>query len=147
VAENLSYPENSLEPEIIPDSLRLAPADVTVLVIDDDSAFRRLVRTFLKDQGYRVFEASDGIEGMGLLASQPFDMLITDIVMPGQEGLSTIMQAHREFPALKILAVSGVESSSQYLRIAKFFGAQLSLQKPITRESLLETLVRLEPPC
>jgi response regulator RpfG family c-di-GMP phosphodiesterase len=116
---------------------------VTVLVIDDDIAFRTLVRAFLKGTSYRVIEASDGVKGLAILSCQPVDILITDIVMPEQEGLSTIHQAHRAFPELKILAVSGVQASDNYLRIARVFGAHASLEKPITRESLLELLSHL----
>jgi CheY-like chemotaxis protein len=79
----------------------------TVLVIDDNEDIRALLRRVLEREGYSVSEASDGMAGTRLYRSQPADVIITDIVMPDQEGIQTIMELLRDFPAAKIIAISG----------------------------------------
>jgi len=115
----------------------------TILIVDDDVWFRRLVSTLLEKTPYRLIEAKDGIEGIARLQSGPVDLLMTDIVMPGLGGLATIDAVRTAFPGMKILAVSGVREKEYHLRAAEMLGADATLKKPITRESLLETLSRL----
>jgi YesN/AraC family two-component response regulator len=79
----------------------------------------------------------DGGRAIAKLAAEPVDLLITDLVMPGQEGIETIAQARREYPQMKILAISGF-SSGEYLRMAKVLGANETLAKPLDLAVLVE---------
>lgn len=66
-------------------------------------------------------------------------MLITDLVMPGQEGIETIRTARREWPQLRIVAISGA-FFGQFLRTAEVLGAKAVLQKPIRPDELLKAV-------
>ena len=67
------------------------------------------------------------------------DLMITDLIMPEQEGLETIEILHRRRPDLKIIAISG-KFGGQFLRVAKLFGAQATLTKPVLPDQLLEAV-------
>ena len=64
-------------------------------------------------------------------------LVITDLVMPGMEGIETILQLSRERPEVPVLAISGAEPASVYLRAATALGAARSLSKPFTVDQLL----------
>lgn len=110
-----------------------------ILLIDDEPAILEAVREILEMEGHAVFTASDGKQGMRLYNSHPFDLVITDILMPEQEGLETIRQLRSSSPTLKILAISGGGRHGivEFLAIAKRLGADLGLVKPFTQQELL----------
>lgn len=110
-----------------------------ILVTDDDAELRGTLEKLLKLRGYSVDAGRDGLEGAKLLAAQPYDLLITDIVMPNQEGLESIIQAHKKYPAMKIIAMSGAGKTSTevYLRVAKNVGANHTFQKPWNPKEML----------
>ena len=112
---------------------------VRILVIDDDVHILRALRWMLEGEGYEVVEAVDGNEGIKLLRREPIDLVITDIIMPEKEGLETIMELRRDFPSVKIVAMSGGGhvSPKEYLYLAKKLGAQHTLCKPFTRQETL----------
>jgi CheY-like chemotaxis protein len=78
-----------------------------VLVIDDDVDVRWVIRRAVQADGHTVSEAGDGDEGLQRFAEQPPDLVITDILMPGREGIETIIELRRRRPELPILAISG----------------------------------------
>jgi DNA-binding response OmpR family regulator len=79
----------------------------TLLLIDDDDLLRRALIESLVKAGHKVIEASDGLQGCELARSLSVDLVITDLVMPVQEGVETIMTLRRERPRLPIIAMSG----------------------------------------
>ncbi len=106
-----------------------------VLIIDDEPEIRSLIRKSLVREGYEVAEARDGFDGMRLFRNQPADLIITDIFMPNKEGLDVIREIKQEFPAVKIIAISGgavAMSNWDCLHMAQKFGANGSLSKPFT---------------
>jgi len=113
-----------------------------VLVIDDDETSRLLLRETLEDEGYEVEEASDGKIGVGLYRQNPTDLVITDLIMPGQEGIETILELRQDFPGIRIIAISGGGTgvSTNYLEVAKKLGARHTLTKPIKAEELLAAI-------
>ena len=113
-----------------------------VLVTDDEAPIRALVRQILEAVGYEVSEAADGAAGITLLRTHPVALLITDIFMPGQEGIQTIMDVRQHFPQMKVLAISGgaKRSSINMLPEARAFGAHGTLAKPFTRQELLDAV-------
>ncbi|MBI5570702.1 MAG: response regulator [Desulfomonile tiedjei] len=118
----------------------------TVLVIDDNEDIRALLRRVLEREGYTVSEASDGIAGTRLYRSKPADVIITDIVMPDQEGIQTIMELLREFPTAKIIAISGggtAISGETCLQIAQKLGAAYTFTKPLDLSRLLDAVCQL----
>lgn len=110
----------------------------TILLIDDDDLLRRAVIQSLVNAGHKVVEAADGLQGCELARSLTIDLVITDLVMPVQEGVETIMTLRRERPKLPIIAMSGgVTHSKLYLDIAGKIGAKHILPKPFLPKALL----------
>lgn len=103
-----------------------------VLIIDDDDLLRGSIESCLSQVGFEVKTAANGQLGSDLAAREPFDLIITDIVMPDKEGLETIMDIKRQNPNQRILAMSGggYVSPDEYLEIASEFGADRVLSKP-----------------
>ena len=109
-----------------------------ILVIDDEAAVRNLVATILRKTGHEVFEASDGKRGGAVLSEQPVDLIITDLLMPEKDGIEMIMEARRDFPAIRIIAMSGggMAAPADYLPMAELLGAERTLAKPFTAAQL-----------
>lgn len=78
-----------------------------ILVIDDDESIRALLRTVLELQGYDVIEAENGYEGLLCYRAEPTDLVITDMLMPVMDGVEMITELQRDFPWVKIVAISG----------------------------------------
>src|SRR5215467_10255520 len=78
-----------------------------ILIVDDDQFVRSLLRAVLEHQGYSVIEAESGAEGLQAYQTQPTDVVITDIQMPGMDGLEMSIQLQRAFPTARIIAMSG----------------------------------------
>src|SRR4051794_1765934 len=116
-----------------------------IVVIDDEPRYRRLIAQVLTEAGHQVRQAADGAEGLALCLERAPDLVITDIVMPRMEGIETILQLTRQRPGIAVLAISGAEPASVYLRAATALGAAASLPKPFTVEQLraaVEELLR-----
>jgi two-component system cell cycle sensor histidine kinase/response regulator CckA len=111
----------------------------TLLLIDDDTAVRRLLRQLLTGAGYVVMEAGDGRSGMAKIERHPVDLVITDLVMPEQEGLETLRHLQLTRPELPVIAISGAFGGS-FLKTARRFGAVAALSKPIESEELLRAV-------
>jgi CheY-like chemotaxis protein len=116
-----------------------------ILVIDDEEQPRRMLRSVLERAGYEVIEARDGNEGLQRFREAPTDVIITDLLMPEKEGLETIMDARREFPEVKIIAMSGGGRAGNlnFLEIARRLGAQRTLSKPFELQVLLAAVREL----
>jgi CheY-like chemotaxis protein len=114
-----------------------------ILVIDDDPYVRSLLRRILELEGHEVAEAADGDAGAALFRSAPADLVITDIIMPSGDGALTIRQLRRDFPGLKVIAVSGggeIAGADTCLNVAARAGAQRTLSKPFKKDELLEAV-------
>jgi len=116
-----------------------------ILVIDDDDLLRCLIGEPLRDAGHQVSVATNGVDGMRLLSKERPDIVITDILMPDQDGLGLIMAVRREWPTAKIIAISGggAFGSLDLLVTASRLGADATLAKPIMPEELLDSVNRL----
>jgi len=122
------------------------PKKGRVLVLDDDLQVLLLLRTILEHGGYEVRVAKTGKEAMNLLASFAPGVVITDIFMPGEDGLEMIVKIRKEYPAVKILAISGggsFPSVEPYLMAAKSRGAQKTLRKPLKPGAVLKAMEEL----
>ena len=113
-----------------------------ILIIDDNTIVLETYCQMLERAGYEVVKATGGKEGTKLFRDNPTDLVITDILMPEKEGFETIIELRRDFPDVKIIAISGGAflSPKDYLEIAKQFGAMRTLTKPIDQEELLEAV-------
>ena len=113
-----------------------------ILIIDDETPIRSMVRLILERAGYTVREAQDGIEGMRVFRETPADLVITDLIMPNKDGIGMIIELKKDFPALKIIAMSGggLNRPEGYLRGAQKLGAACTLSKPLNRNDLLRAV-------
>ncbi|KAA0594711.1 CheY-like chemotaxis protein [Azospirillum lipoferum] len=118
----------------------------SVLIIDDDDVARAVLLRTLTMAGHEAVGARDGVEGMERFrdrpADSPLDLVITDIFMPNQEGLATIMELRRGAPSLKIIAISGggARASLDVLPVAEALGAHRTLRKPFTPTEVMEVV-------
>ena len=112
-----------------------------ILVIDDGYENRVALRKISEKAGYAVLEASDGEEGIQLFREEQPDLIILDILMPGKEGIETIRELKREFPDVKIIAMSG--NGTGYLDMAREFGAERTFSKPFKGEKMLKAVKEL----
>ncbi len=110
-----------------------------ILVVDDETQITRVLRTALAAQGYDVRAANDPEEGLRTFEEWAPDLLITDLVMPGQAGIETIVVVRKDYPNLKILAISGFGGGS-HLKAAQMLGANKTLPKPVDINHLCSTV-------
>lgn len=113
-----------------------------ILIIDDEDQTRRALRQKLERAGYEVVEARNGCEGVERYRAHAIDLVITDIIMPDQEGLETIQELKRACPAVKIVAMSGGGRTGtlNFLSIAEKLGAQHTLHKPFKLQDMLDVV-------
>ncbi len=114
------------------------PTLETILVVEDEGGIRALVRKILRRQGYQVLEASGGQEALATLAASTsrVDLLLTDVMMPGMNGVELSRQALASHPDLRVLFVSGYTDES-VLEAGQFPAGTAFLQKPFTLGGLL----------
>ena len=116
----------------------------TILVIDDDTQMRRMMNRVLSQAGHTVHEAANGRLGIDSFRTHHPSVVVTDILMPEQEGIETIRQMREIAPKLPILAISGGGRGVplDYLRMAQRLGATEVLAKPFEAEELVEVVAR-----
>lgn len=118
------------------------PIPKRILVIDDDEAVRDSIATILIAAGYDVATADDGRKGYESCLEDRPDLIITNILMPGQEGIETIIQIRKSCPGIRIIAMSGGgrTKSGSFLELAKRLGADRSLEKPFEFDVLIDAI-------
>lgn len=111
----------------------------SVLVVEDEKLVRRALNKMLRAGGHDVTEVEDGQRALSYLERHPADVVVTDIVMPGKDGLETIAELRRRFPNAKIIAISGGArpSGAGALKAAKALGADRILAKPFRQDAIL----------
>jgi len=114
-----------------------APAERTILVAEDQDGVRKLVRDILAQEGYRVLEAADGAEALGLCERHggPIHLLVTDLIMPEMTGWEVAERARARRPQLKVLYVSGY-SGSEIPEGSGTKGSYEFMQKPFSPQAL-----------
>jgi CheY-like chemotaxis protein len=116
-----------------------------ILVIDDNDELRVTLGEILEGAGYEVREASNGREGLACCQAHAIDLVVTDLLMPEQEGLATIQQLRTMEPIPKIIAMSGGGQTGRldFLHAATLLGADRTLQKPVRARDLLTAVQSL----
>jgi CheY-like chemotaxis protein len=115
------------------------PPGLTILVVDDDAPIRVLMTQVLSARGFVVKTAANGREALHIVGDGPVDLVISDIVMPEQEGLETIRLLKQSHPDMPVLAMSGAFGGA-FLRAAQLLGARAALRKPFAAEALLSAV-------
>jgi CheY-like chemotaxis protein len=113
-----------------------------ILIIDDEAQIRMMLSQMLSNEGHAVEAAEDGMAGLKAVKTNPFDIVITDIIMPEKEGIETIMHLKKLYPAIRIIAISGGGrlDPKSILNYAGKLGAEYTFQKPIDRQDLLNAI-------
>lgn len=116
-----------------------------ILLIEDEAPVRQVICHMLESGGYEVVEAEHGAAGLWQLQTQAVDLVVTDLFMPEKEGIETIKELRKTYPAVKILAISGGGRSGNMLFLANatHFGAHRTLAKPFSRQELLDAVAAL----
>ncbi len=113
----------------------------TILVVDDDEDMRETLRLILEKEGYRLLTASNGNEAEEVCRKSRPGLVITDIIMPDKDGLETITDLQRNYPDMKIIAITGAGSGRgkvfNYLECAELLGAHRVLGKPFSQSDIL----------
>jgi CheY-like chemotaxis protein len=113
---------------------------LTILLVEDDSAVRDVVMRMLSDKGFGVLSASDAHEALRILETRPVDLLFTDIIMPGMDGVQLAKEAKRLRPGLKVLFATGYAQRAgerQALRLGQVLYKPLRTAEIITAVQLL----------
>ena len=118
-----------------------------ILLIDDEEMIRKCVRSILKSENYVLEEASEAEPVLNMLRKNPVDIVISDLFLPGKDGLKLIEEVRGNFPTIKIIAITGgglhLFDPENALKVAKRSGADYTLMKPIKRKDLLSALKML----
>jgi DNA-binding NtrC family response regulator len=110
-----------------------------ILVIDDEQDIRILAKEFLSRDGHQVDLAENGRVGLKLTRLHVYDLVITDIVMPEQDGLEVITELKRLFPLLRIIVMTGGAARldiAYLLKMALLMKVERALPKPLNFENL-----------
>lgn len=110
-----------------------------ILVVDDEEQIRSMLYRMLSLEGYEVYTAEHGGMGMTMVKRHDFDLIITDMIMPVKDGIEFIMELTRDYPGLKILAISGggAIKAERYLTMAGYLGDIPTLEKPFKQADFL----------
>ena len=112
-----------------------------VLLIDDEEAIRRVVSIVLADEGYQVLTAADGESGLRLCKEESPQIVITDIRMPGMEGIEVLQRVKDEDPDKEVIVVTGFSDMELAIRALRSDASDF-VTKPIDNEALLVALER-----
>lgn len=113
----------------------------TVLIIDDEPDLIKITRMRLESVGYNVIDASNGKDGFERARSKGPDIILLDLVMPGEDGLETLskLKLDPSTSAIPVIILT-VKGESEYVLDAGKLGAAEYLTKPVEPEKLLETI-------
>ncbi len=116
-----------------------------ILIIDDEDQIRNMLQILFERAGYEVSVAKNGLEALKGHARTPADLIVTDIIMPEQEGLETIRKIREDLSDVKIIAISGggIGGAESYLSLAAKLGADITFKKPVEHRDLLEAVRKL----
>ncbi len=106
-----------------------------LLVVDDEPSMREFLEIMLSQEGYQVSTAATGEEGFKIYRTQEFDLILTDVKMPGMSGLDLIREIHSVDPSIPIIAVTAYASADDAIRAVRE-GAYDYLSKPFQVEDL-----------
>jgi len=120
-----------------------------ILIIEDDDKVRTLLERFMVLDGHEVETAENGLVGLKMIASKQYDLLITDIVMPEQDGIGVLIELRKKSSKLKTIVITGGTSKldvQNLMQTAKVLKADRVLTKPLDFENLKLTVAELLKP-
>lgn len=114
-----------------------------ILVVDDDSHIRELVKENLGEEGYRVFTANDGLSAMNMIKNHKPDLIVLDIMMPEMDGWEVCKTIRDSGKKIKIIMLSARSTSRDRMIGIRILKADRYLTKPFDIEDLLAEVRRL----
>lgn len=122
-----------------------------ILIVDDEKDLREMLKISLLRRKYTVYEAENGKDAINHFKPSITDLVITDLIMPDEDGLKVIIKLRELKPSVKIIAISGGGKAGpgSYLNLAKALGADAIYSKPFSINELIakiEELLTIEQP-
>jgi two-component system, cell cycle response regulator len=114
---------------------------VVILIVDDDELVRMTLSVLIGSLGYHCLVAGDGVEAISVLRSTPVDLVLTDIVMPGMDGLELLANIHEHHKDTDVIVATGFHAKASYAEVIKA-GAIDFIKKPIEQAELEAKLAR-----
>jgi DNA-binding response OmpR family regulator len=108
----------------------------TILIVDDEAVICEVLSGLFQKHGCAVFTAPEGNTALRICRTCPVDLVITDLAMPDKDGFELVRQLRSEFPATKIMVMSGMYHPEGYLKAARHLGAHATMTKPFTLPSI-----------
>jgi len=116
-----------------------------ILIVDDDPAIQVLFEQFLQGRGYSTSVVVDGMAALLAIEDRKPDLVITDIMMDGMDGLALVREIRKKFPKMPIIAISGGRRamSVNFESSAEKDGADEFMEKPVKLADLFQSIQRL----
>ena len=108
---------------------------ISILVVDDEPAYRKVMKRLLINEGHRVTLAEDGIDGLRILKNKEFDMVLTDINMPNMNGWDFLRNIEKLYPEIPAAVITGL-SDQEKIPSADTSLAKRILKKPISIDEI-----------
>ena len=118
-----------------------------ILIIEDDNETQEMLNTMLAREGYGVLVASNGQTGINIFTTHPVDLIITDIIMPGKDGIDVIDYFLNNYPEVSIIVISGggCVGPDDWLHLVKHMGVIHTFKKPFKHKDFLRTVKKILP--
>lgn len=114
-------------------------SEIRILLLEDDAELLVVIRETLEEEGYQVLAAQSGEDALGLSYQQEFDLLVTDVRLPGIDGLDTLLRVRELQPEVRGIVMTGYASEDDTIRALRL-GVGEYLKKPFTLQQLLEVV-------
>lgn len=116
-----------------------------VLIVEDDKELREMLKMSLLRSGFTVLEAGNGKEAIAHFKPSLTDLVVTDLIMPEEDGLKVVIKLRELKPSIKIIAISGggKVGPGSYLNLAKALGADAIYSKPFSISDLTAKIEQL----
>lgn len=115
-----------------------------IVLVDDTDLIREALQIVLERAGHHVVTAASGLGIEGVVAQHKADLVITDMLMPGRDGVETVMALRRRHPGLRIIAMSGGGTRGNMdLEMSRKLGVSATLSKPFEPEELVTCVAEI----
>jgi CheY-like chemotaxis protein len=116
-----------------------------VLIVEDDNELREMIGISLMRRKFTVIEAANGKEAIMHFKPSITDVVVTDLIMPEEDGLKVIMKLREIKPSIRVVAISGGGKAGpgSYLNLAKALGADAVYSKPFSVNDLIDKIEEL----
>ncbi len=115
---------------------------LNIIIVEDNPEYNRFLCDLLTLEGHQVVSAPHGLDATKIIENNQIDLVITDLLMPKKDGVRLITELRISHPKLPIIAMSGGESeySPSFLESAKALGAAQIIDKPFTKDKLIDLI-------